>query len=103
MVSLKSVRKLEKFISRLALSLKKHLPMNTGVYLFARFLETLVTYKLVAKVIVWQRARIVRRTRASLETELLERSRLSTARLGTHNLCLEVKVPEVTLLSSENG
>ena len=103
MVSLKSVRKLEKFISRLALSLKRLLPTNTGVYLFATFLEMLATYKLVGKVIARQRAIIVRRIRASRETESLERSRLNTARLGTQNLFLEVRAPGVTSPSLENG
>ena len=103
MASLRSVRQLEKFISKLALLLKKHLRMNTGAYLFATFLEMLVTYKLVGTVIARQRAIIVRRIRVNQATESLERSRLSTARLGTQNQFLEARVPGVTSLSSENG
>ena len=96
MVSLKNVRKLEKFISKLALSLKKHFRTNIGVYLFAAFLEMLATYKLVGKVIARQRAIIVRRIRANQVTELQERSRLNTVRLGTQNLCQVAKVTGVT-------
>lgn len=103
MVSLKSVRKLEKFIFRLALLLKKHLRMNTGAYLFATFLEMLATYKLVGTVIARQRAIIVRRIRANQATESLERSRSSTARLGTQNQFLEARVPGATSPSSESG
>ena len=86
MVSLKNVRKLEKFISKLALSLKKHFRTNIGVYLFAAFLEMLATYKLVGKVIARQRAIIVRRIRANREIELQAQSLLSTERLGILNL-----------------
>lgn len=103
MASLRSVRQLEKFISKLASLLKKHLRMNIGAYLFATFLEMLVTYKLVGTVIARQRAIIVRRIRANQATESLERSRLSTARLGTQNQFLEARVPGATSLSSENG
>ena len=86
MVSLKNVRKLEKFISKLALLLKKHLRMNIGVYLFATFLEMLATHKLVGMVIARQRAIIARRIRANQAIELQERIRLNTARLGTQKL-----------------
>lgn len=86
MVNLRSVRKLEKFISRLALSLKKHFRTNIGVYLFASFLEMLATYKLVGKVIARQRAIIVRRIRANREIESQAQSLLNTARLGILNL-----------------
>ena len=103
MVSLKNVRKLEKFIFRLALSLKKHFRTNIGVYLFAAFLEMLATYKLVGKVIARQRAIIVRRIRANLATESQEQSRLSTAHLGTQNRCQVDKVAEATLPNLENG
>ena len=103
MVSLKNVLKLEKFIFRLALLLKKHLPMNTGVYLFAAFLEMLATYKLVGKVIARQRAIIVRRIRANQATESQERSRLNTVRSGTQNLCLVDKVHATTWANFENG
>jgi hypothetical protein len=96
MVSLNHVRKLEKFISKLALLLKKHCRMNIGVYLFAAFLEMLATYKLVGKVIARQRAIIVRRIRANQATESLVRSRLSTARLGTQNQFLVARVREAT-------
>ena len=103
MVSLKSVRKLEKFIFKLALSLKSHFRTSTGVYLFATFLEMLATYKLVGKVIARQRAIIARRIRANQATESLERSRLSTARLGTQNQFLEARGAGAMSLSSENG
>lgn len=103
MVSLKSVRKLEKFISKLALSLKRHFRTSTGVYLFATFLEMLATYKLVGKVIARQRAIIARRIRANQATESLERSRSNTARLGTQNQFLEARGAGATSLSSENG
>lgn len=83
MVSSKNVRKLEKFISKLALLLKKHSKMNIGVYLFAAFLEMLATYKLVGTVIARQRAIIARRIRANQATESPAPSRLNTARLGT--------------------
>ena len=96
MVSLKNVRKLEKFISRLALSLKKHFRMNIGVYLFATFLEMLATYKLVGKVIARQRAIIVRRIRANPATESPVPSRSNTARLGTQNQFLVAKGAEAT-------
>ena len=103
MVSLKNVRKLEKFISKLASSLKSHFRTSTGVYLFATFLEMLATYKLVGKVIARQRAIIVRRIRANLATESPEQSRLNTARLGTQNQFLEARGAGATSLSSENG
>ena len=103
MVSLKNVRKLEKFISRLALLLKKHSKMNIGVYLFAAFLEMLAMHKLVGTVIARQREIIARRIRATLGTELQEQSRLSTAHLGTQNRCQVDKVAETTLPNSENG
>ena len=96
MVSLKNVRKLEKFISKLALLLKKHLRMNIGVYLFATFLEMLATHKLVGMVIARQRAIIARRIRANQATELQEPSRLNTARLGTQKLSQADKVTGVT-------
>ena len=86
MVSLKNVRKLEKFISKLALSLKRHFRTNIGVYLFAAFLEMLATYKLVGKVIARQRAIIVRRIRANREIELQAQNLLSMAHLGTLRL-----------------
>ena len=86
MVSLKNVRKLEKFISKLALSLKKHFRTSIGVYLFAAFLEMLATYKLVGKVIARQRAIIVRRIRANREIELQAQNLLSMAHLGTLRL-----------------
>ena len=79
MVSLKNVRKLEKFISKLALSLKRHFRTNIGVYLFAAFLEMLATYKLVGKVIARQRAIIVRRIRANRAIELRAQKLLNTA------------------------
>ena len=82
MVSLKNVRKLEKFISRLALSLKIHFRTNIGVNLFASFLEMIAMYKLVGKVIARQRAIIVRRIRANREIELQAQNLLSTAGLG---------------------
>ena len=63
MVSSKNVRKLEKFISKLALLLKKHCRKNIGIYLFAKFLEIIVTHKLVGMVIARLRAIIVRRIR----------------------------------------
>jgi hypothetical protein len=103
MVSLKSVRKLEKFIFKLALSLKNHFRTNIGVYLFATFLEMLATYKLVGKVIARQRAIIARRILANHATESLELSRSNTARLGTQNQFLEARGAGVTSLSSENG
>lgn len=103
MVSLKNVRKLEKFISKLALSLKKHFRTNIGGFLFASFLEMLATYKLVGKVIARQRAIIVRRIRANREIELQAQSLLSTARLGTLNLCPAGKAAGATSQSSENG
>jgi uncharacterized protein YejL (UPF0352 family) len=96
MASLKNVRKLEKFISKLASLLKKHSRTNTGVYLFGSFLGMLATYKLVGKVIARQREIIVRRIRASRETESQERIRLNTARLGTQNQCLVAKAHAVT-------
>ena len=86
MVSLRNVLKVEKYISRLASLLKKHSRKNIGVYLFAAFLETLATYKLVSKVIARQRAIIVRRIRANLEIESQAQSLLNTARLGILNL-----------------
>ena len=86
MVSLKNVRKLEKFISKLALLLKKHFRTNIGVYLFAAFLEMLATYKLVGKVIARQRAIIVRRIRANREIESQAQTLLNTGRLGILNL-----------------
>jgi len=103
MVSLKNVRKLEKFISKLALSLKKHFRTNIGVYLFAAFLEMLATYKLVGKVIARQRAIIVRRIRANREIELQAQSLLNTGRLGILNLCPVAKATGATSRSSENG
>lgn len=96
MVSLKNVRKVEKFIFKLALLLKTHFRTNIGVNLFVSFLEMLATYKLVGKVIARQRAIIVRRIRANREIESQERSRLNTARLGTQNLCQVDKALEVT-------
>ena len=103
MVSLKNVRKLEKFISKLALLLKKHLRMNIGVYLFATFLEMLATHKLVGMVIARQRAIIARRIRATLATESQEQSRSSTAHLGTQNLCPVARVHEAMSANCENG
>jgi hypothetical protein len=103
MVSLKSVRKLEKFISKLASSLKTHFRTNIGVNLFASFLEMLATYKLVGKVIARQRAIIARRIRANQATESLGPSRSNTARLGTQNQFLEARGAGVTSLSLENG
>lgn len=96
MVSLKNVRRLEKFISRLALSLKTHFRTNIGVNLFASFLEMLATYKLVGKVIARQRAIIVRRIRANREIELQAQNLLSTAHLGILKLCPVDKGREAT-------
>ena len=103
MVSLKNVQKLEKFISKLALLLKKRFRTNIGVYLFAEFLAMLATYKLVGKVIARQRAIIARRIRANRATESRERSRSNTARLGTQNLCLVARARAVTWANYENG
>ena len=103
MVSLKNVRKLEKFISKLALSLKKHFRMNIGVFLFATFLEMLATYKLVGKVIARQRAIIVRRIRANREIELKAQNLLSTAHLGLLKLSPVDKDHVATWLSCANG
>ena len=103
MVSLKNVLKLEKFISKLALSLKNHFRTNIGVYLFATFLEMLATYKLVGKVIARQRAIIVRRIRANREIESQAQSLLNTARLGILNLCPVVKVAGAMWQSLGNG
>lgn len=103
MVSLRNVRKLEKFIFKLALFLKKHCRKNIGIYLFAKFLEIIVTHKLVGMVIARLRAIIVRRIRANLATESQEQSRLSTAHLGTQNRCQVDKAAEATLPNSENG
>lgn len=103
MVSLKNVRKLEKFISKLASSLKKHFRTNIGVYLFAAFLETLATYKLVGKVIARQRAIIVRRIRANREIELQAQNLLSTARLGILNLSPAGKAAGAMWANFENG
>ena len=96
MVSLKNVRKLEKFISRLALSLKTHFRTNIGVNLFASFLEMLATYKLVGKVIARQRAIIVRRIRANREIELQAQNLLTMARLETLRLSAADKGREAT-------
>lgn len=103
MASSRSVRQLEKFISKLASLLKKHLRRNTGAYLFVTFLEMLATYKLVGKVIARQRAIIARRIRASRETEFPEHNRFNTVRSGIHNPFLEAKAPEMTSPSSESG
>ena len=103
MASLRSVPQLGKFISKLASLLKKHLRMNTGVYLFATFLEMLATYKLVGKVIARQRAIIARRIRATRETEFPEHNRSNTVRSGIRSPFLEVKAPEMTSPSSESG
>merc|ERR1711927_69222 len=56
---------------------------------FAKFLEIIVTHKLVGMVIARLRAIIVRRIRANLATESQEQSRLSTAHLGTQNRFLQ--------------
>jgi len=103
MVSLKKLRQLEKFISKLASLLKKHFRTNTGVYLFAAFLEMLATYKLVGKVIARQRAIIVRRIRANREIESQAQSLLNSARLGILNLSPAGKAAGATWQSSENG
>ena len=96
MVSLRNVRKLEKFISNVASSLKKHSRKNIGILLFASFLETIVMHKRVGMVIARQRAITVRRIRVSQVTESLVPSRLNTARLGTQNQFLVAKALEAT-------
>ena len=103
MVSLKKLLQLEKFISKLALLLKKHFRTNTGVYLFAAFLEMLATYKLVGKVIARQRAIIVRRIRANREIESRAQSLLNSARSGILNLSPAGKAAGAMSQSSENG
>jgi len=94
---------LKKYIFKFALLLKKHCRMNIGVYLFATFLEMLVTYKLVDKVIARQRAIIVRRIRVNRAIESPAQSRLNTARLGTQSMCLGDKAAGATLVNFENG
>ena len=102
MASLRGVRLLERRISKLASSLKKHFRTNIGVYLFAIFLVMLAMYKRADKVTALLRALIARRMLANRGTVLPELSLSNTVLLGTLQN-LGVKVRGVTSLSSEHG